>query len=90
MRALTRLELNKVSGGAYSVSGECLVSINGFWAFMLVAPEFGIESESYKQIGTDLLAECHTSCDSEVYAYVSLGFVAITDALTAATSNMSL
>ncbi|MCS5708678.1 hypothetical protein CC99x_007125 [Candidatus Berkiella cookevillensis] len=90
MRSLTSLELDKVSGGEYSVSMECLISINGFWAFMLLAPEFGIESEAYKQIGTDLLAECQMSCGSEVYAYIPLGFVTITDALTAATSNVSL
>ncbi|MGE4349605.1 MAG: hypothetical protein AB7D28_07555 [Candidatus Berkiella sp.] len=90
MRALTRLELNKVSGGAYSVSGECLIAMNGFWAFMLLAPEYGLGSESYKQISTELLEECHSNCSSEVYAYIPLSFIVMTDMLSAVTSNTSL
>lgn len=83
MRALTKLELSKVSGAEYSVSGECLVAMNGFWVFMLVAPEFGMEATSsiYNQISANLLAECEKSCGSDIYAYIPISFFAMTEVL---------
>ena len=83
MRILTKLESINVSGGEYSVSGECLIALNGFWAFMLIAPEFGFAAESvaYKQIGANLSADCEISCGAEVYAYIPLSFMTMTQAL---------
>lgn len=87
MRHLKETELNFIAGGYesknYEISTECLVALNGFWAFITLAPDFGYDRESDLYINTagDFLKHCDGTCGSEITSLMISSMLSMSEAL---------